>query len=293
MPEISVILPTRKRNHLLPRALNSVLAQTFDDFEILVVDDNPPESRILQQESLKILLQHPKVRVIENLKQKNAAAARNCALRVATGKWITYLDDDDVYRPTKLERQGKQAQETGLLLGLCGSAFHLQKRIREIQTVKNKFSGAELLLEADARTEVIFHLNTGKIFFDENLSAGEDVYFFFELMRHFGVKEVFNVPEPLVDIYPQADERVNLNAEALWQASLAIHRDFGLLFGGQAAQVYLLRARLQRCKFQRGEWMEMVKLALALMRLRGTKDLRAMANAFLFKVPALRKYLVS
>src|SRR5437870_2723711 len=105
MPSISVIVPTRLRHHLLPRALRSLLAQTYSDFEILVVDDNPSEKRVSSDPALASLLKHPKVRVLVHEQPRNAAAARNVALREARGEWISYLDDDDAYQPAKLERQ--------------------------------------------------------------------------------------------------------------------------------------------------------------------------------------------
>src|SRR5438477_1244496 len=102
---VSIIVPTRLRNQLLTRAVRSLLAQTFADFEILVVDDNPAEARVATDPVLNSLLQHPKVRLLTHEQPRNAAAARNVALRAARGAWITYLDDDDAYQPSKLERQ--------------------------------------------------------------------------------------------------------------------------------------------------------------------------------------------
>lgn len=293
MPLISVILPTRKRNHLLPRALKSLFAQTFNDFEIIIVDDNPLENRIVGDRSLEPFLKNPRIRVIENPIQRNAATARNCALRIASGKWITYLDDDDAYRPTKLESQWKWAANTGLPLGLCGLIHHLSHRTRTIQTTKTRYSGIELLLDAIADTKAIFHLNSGNVFFNELLFAGEDAYFFLQLVKHFGIEEVFNVPEALIDVYPQHGPRVNLNAAELWVANEAIYRDFQALFGKEASQIYLMRARLHQMKFERSEWKKMIQLSIILIQQRGTKDLRAIFNAFLFKIPALRKFLVS
>ena len=66
MPAISVIVPTRNRNHLLPRSLGSLLSQTFQDIEILVVDDNPVEKRIRKDSALESLLANSKIRVLEH-----------------------------------------------------------------------------------------------------------------------------------------------------------------------------------------------------------------------------------
>src|SRR5438105_5863804 len=146
MPAISIIVPTRSRNHLLPRAVRSLLGQTFTDFEILVVDDNPPEARVFTDSVLTSLLDHPKVRVLNHDQPRNASSARNVGLRAARGEWVTYLDDDDAYQPTKLEKQLRQAQKSSLPLGICGVTFHLARRRRRRVLAGDKVAGDELLL---------------------------------------------------------------------------------------------------------------------------------------------------
>ena len=174
-PTISVIVPTRLRNHLLPRAVRSLLAQTWEDFEVLVVDDNPVEARVSTDTSLASLLQHPKIRVLTHEHPRNAAAARNVGLRAARGEWISYLDDDDAYQPAKLERQLLQARKTGLPLGACGLTFHLAHRRRKRLLDVDEIGGSDLLLAPLVLpTPVLFHRNPAGVFFDENLSAGED-----------------------------------------------------------------------------------------------------------------------
>ena len=292
MPSISVIVPTRLRNHLLPRAVRSLLAQTWDDFEILVVDDNPPQGRVSSDSVLASLLQHPKVRVLPHDQPRNAAAARNVALRAARGEWITYLDDDDAYQPAKLEKQLSQARKTGLPLGICGVTYHLTRRRRARVFPGEEEGGSELLLMSLA-LPTLFHLNAPGVFFDENLSAGEDTYFLYRLLQHFKVDRIFNVAESLVDVYPQPGLRVNTNAQGLWQACQAIHRDFAPAYGPMAAEAFLTRSQLGYLKFQKGAFPAMAKLAWRLSRLRGQKEFRFIVNCFLFKIPLARRFLVN
>src|SRR2546423_502644 len=166
---ISIIVPTRLRHHLLPRAVRSLLAQTFTDFEILVVDDNPAEARVSTDPALHSLLQHPKVRLLTHDQPRNAAAARNVGLRAARGEWITYLDDDDAYQPAKLERQWQQARKTGLRLGICGVTYHLSRRRRARVFPGEEARGTDLLL-MDLALPTLFHSKVEEVFFDESFS---------------------------------------------------------------------------------------------------------------------------
>jgi glycosyltransferase involved in cell wall biosynthesis len=291
MPEISVIVPTRQRNHLLPRALRSLLAQTFPDFEVLVVDDNPPETRVATAPELEPFLADPKVRVLLHDTPRNAAAARNVALHAARGEWITFLDDDDAYQPAKLEKQWQRARAAKLPMGICGLTFHLRHRQRRQQLAVESYAGEELLLVTPAMP-TLFHRRAPGILFNETFDAGEDAYYFYQLMDHFRVKQIFNIPASLVDVYPQPGPRVNTNAEGAWQANQAIHRDFAPAYGQDLARIFWLRARLNYLKLTPGRWGEMARVGGSLLRWRGRRDLRLVLNALGYKVPALRRWLV-
>lgn len=293
MPSISVVVPTRMRNHLLPRALASLLVQTWRDLEVVVVDDNPPDGRIDRERNLARYLDDPRVRVVINHHPRNAATARNVGLRVAEGEWVSYLDDDDAYSPDKLEKQEKLARDTSSPIVLCGIAYHLPWRVREIQMARRRFVGQELLLDVHAATSGIFHRNTRSVFFDERLHAAEDAHYFLALVRHFAVTEVHNLPEPLVHMYPQPSVRVNTHGENMWRGHRRIYLDFGREFGSQAARIYLARALLIRAKYQRGEWRKAMGRALRLLRLTGKSEVRPIVNALVAKVAPLRRFVVT
>ena len=108
-PTVSVVIPTRNRPELLRKALDSVLAQTYPDYEVVVVVDGPdvPTEDLLRAEP------DPRVHVHVSTESKGGGAARNEAIRRATGDWIAFLDDDDLWMPTKLERQMERVLSRG------------------------------------------------------------------------------------------------------------------------------------------------------------------------------------
>ena len=103
MPEISVLIPSYNRADLLPRALESVWRQEFDDMEVLVVDDGSSDGTVtwLDGQSKK----HSNLRYVVHNRNKGEAAARNTALREARGTYIAFLDSDDEWLPGKLRAQ--------------------------------------------------------------------------------------------------------------------------------------------------------------------------------------------
>ena len=98
---VSVVIPTLDRPSLLLRAVNSVLRQTYQQIEIIVVVDKPEPDTISAVQSLN----DPRVRLIINPYAPTAGGARNAGVDQATGEWIAFLDDDDEWLPNKLERQ--------------------------------------------------------------------------------------------------------------------------------------------------------------------------------------------
>lgn len=99
-PLVSVVIPTFNRGPLLDEAIRSVLAQTFGDFELIVVDDGSTDDTAQRVQAYA----DPRVRYVH---QRNAglAAARNAGIRTATGAYVAFLDDDDTWHADKLRRQ--------------------------------------------------------------------------------------------------------------------------------------------------------------------------------------------
>jgi len=99
LPTVSVIIPTFNRDWCLRDAIDSVLAQTFIDFELIVVDDGSTDR------TLEILSEYgDRLRRIHQI-NRGVSAARNCGIGVSTGRLIAFLDSDDLWLPEKLAVQ--------------------------------------------------------------------------------------------------------------------------------------------------------------------------------------------
>lgn len=114
---VSIVMPTYKRDDVyLGRALRSLLDQTYHNIEIVVVDDNPVDSEARQktQRYMASFANEPRILYHRNEVNVGGALARNVGIELATGAYITFLDDDDVYRPEKIRRQVEFMEEEGL-----------------------------------------------------------------------------------------------------------------------------------------------------------------------------------
>jgi glycosyltransferase involved in cell wall biosynthesis len=99
LPEISVIIPTYNREAFITHAIESVLAQTYKDYEIIVIDDGSTDNTKEQVEAYG-----DQVRYIHQ-ENRGPSAARNKGIQNANGKYIAFCDSDDRFFPEKLEKQ--------------------------------------------------------------------------------------------------------------------------------------------------------------------------------------------
>lgn len=97
-PRVSVLIPCYNVGHFLAEAIDSVLAQTFQDFEILVVDDGSEDN------TAEVAARYPRVRYIYN-RHSGISVSRNLALSQARGEFVVFLDADDMWTADKLEKQ--------------------------------------------------------------------------------------------------------------------------------------------------------------------------------------------
>jgi glycosyltransferase involved in cell wall biosynthesis len=99
--KVSIIIRTYNRDYIVAEAIQSALNQTYDDYEVLVVDDGSTDdtSKVVQE------FQDPKLRYIRHERNRGVGAACNTGVAEAQGELISFLDSDDLWKPEKLERQ--------------------------------------------------------------------------------------------------------------------------------------------------------------------------------------------
>lgn len=99
---VSIIMPSYNTAKYIGDSIKSVLAQTYGNWELIIVDDCSTDNT---DEIVKEFLSDERIKYLKNEKNSGAAISRNYALREAKGKWIAFLDSDDLWLPEKLEKQ--------------------------------------------------------------------------------------------------------------------------------------------------------------------------------------------
>ncbi|NJD98741.1 glycosyltransferase [Thermococcus sp. LS1] len=137
-PAVSIVIPTYNRNKLLTRAIESVLSQGFDDFEVLVIDG----ARSNSTRELVRSYGDGRLRYIPQ-RGKGIADARNLGVKKARGEYIAFLDDDDQWLPEKLELQMELFRSIPSTYGLIYTAFNYYylERNKILGTKKPKARG--------------------------------------------------------------------------------------------------------------------------------------------------------
>lgn len=112
-PLVSIVMPTYNRPLTLERAIDSCLNQTYLNIEIVIVDDNNPDSeaRVETQNIIKKYDNNPKVKYIQLERNSGACVARNKGIEIANGEYITFLDDDDEFFEDNIEKEIKYMLE--------------------------------------------------------------------------------------------------------------------------------------------------------------------------------------
>lgn len=180
MPKVSVVIPTHNRPDLLERAILSVLKQTFQDFEIIVVSDGQNG----QNKSIIEKFQDPRIQYFEHAFNKGAPAARNTGIKNSTGEFIAFLDDDDEWYENKLEKQVEaytiSDKKTGVIVTGVEAIDKEDGRVRFIHLPKHEgiFNPyQEILRKAFTWTSSIMirrELTEQGFIFDESLTKNQE-----------------------------------------------------------------------------------------------------------------------
>lgn len=107
---VSIIMPSYNTASFIAESIQSVLDQSYKDWELIIVDDCSPDDT---DEVVKPYLSDARIKYLKNEKNSGAAVSRNRALRAAKGNWIAFLDSDDLWMPDKLKKQVSFMEKNG------------------------------------------------------------------------------------------------------------------------------------------------------------------------------------
>lgn len=229
-PLVSCVIPSYKRNDTVARAINSVLMQTYDNIEIIIVDDNNSgDEYSIQLKSLVDSFKNPKVKLLTQPCHINGAAARNYGINHAKGEFIAFLDDDDEWRPTKIEKQilfitvHPEYAGVSTLLSVVSNGKSLYDS-QKYDTENLQFN--VFLRKVGIQTSTFLARKSALIkmgAFDENLIRQQDLQLFVEFLEYF---KIGLVPEVLT--IHNADSVINRpNAENLVKYKAAFFDSVG------------------------------------------------------------------
>lgn len=196
MPAVSVIIPTFNRRRLVQQAIDSVLAQEFGDYELIVVDDGSTDDT-----AAALAVYGGRIRVLHQ-PRRGVSAARNTGIQAAKASLIAFLDSDDLWLPTKLGRQTAFFQARPDALICQTEEIWIRDGVRVNPAKKHrKRSGMiferslELCLVSPSAVMMRRHLLDEAGLFDERLPACEDYDLWLRIScRH----PVYLIDDPLI-----------------------------------------------------------------------------------------------
>jgi Glycosyl transferase family 2 len=221
VPKVSVVIPTRNRLSTLRNAVNSVLAQTLSDFEVIVVVDGEDG---VETSSLIASFCDERLRCIALANPVGGSEARNTGVRHSRSRFVALLDDDDEWLPTKLEKQFKKAEEYPVGTAVVVTTQHIHRASGATDVVRPR----RLPRPNEEITEFMFdylcYFQTSTFFcskellarlpFASGLPSLQDVDWFLRAMREAGTKLIV-VPEPLT-IYHSPEGRKTITSGTKW-----------------------------------------------------------------------------
>ena len=220
-PRVSVIIPTYKRPNELQRAVASVLSQDYNDLEVIIIDDNPPESDTRAATEAAVAAMDGPIIHLKNETSFGGGGARNRGIENAKGEYLAFLDDDDEWLPGKLKRQVELLDslpetvcsiDTGFIEidEIKGTTKEVKPALRgsifDELLVKHK-GRAPKLSSMFCRTAVLREIGM----FDVTLPARQDLDLYLRLARKYTFEFI---ETPLVNKYIHGSDRITSNIKS-------------------------------------------------------------------------------
>lgn len=257
---VSVVIPTYNRAHLLPRAMRSVLAQTWSDIEVIVVDDGSTD----ETPDVVRRFRDARVRLIRLDRNGGAARARNEGIRAASGEWVAFLDDDDEWLLEKLEYQARSLarEESHASVVYCQGYLNdgLTGRIAQLRVVPHEGDVFDRLLTGWVPpTPSLFMVKRSALIaaggFDETFPCAEDTDLWLRLAEashHFAA-----VDRPLIIKHEGLDSQITSDPVARLRAFQVFDRKWRSVIERRLGTAGYRKARAKRlANVQHARWMQ-------------------------------------
>jgi len=229
-PFFTVVIPTHNRSLLLKRAVESVLCQTLEDFELIVIDDHSTDDTA----SIVKSFTDSRVHYLTNQRIKGACGARNTGIFSAKGKWVAFLDDDDVWLPEKLKCQYEVIQNAKQTVGLICTDYAILKengqspiiiKNRPLGWVRDKvlYGGSIGCLSSTCIRYDVLRAIEG---FDEHFPSNQDQ----DLWLRVAELATFTyVPKTLVIMYQEKRLRIGQNLNSKLEGYVMLREKYATL----------------------------------------------------------------
>lgn len=301
-PQISVVIPSYMRPDLVSEAVASVARQTFRDIEIVVVVDGADPA------TLSVLkgLDEPRLRILPLEPRRGNAGARNAGIAAARASWIALLDDDDSWKPEKLERQIEVARAAKVPYPVISCRFeavgegarfvwpavfpHPGQPISEYLFTRR---GPSVAGAVQTSTFLIPKALFDRVPFDEDVSRYVDLDWLLRAARVEGVELLFVESDAPLSIYAIDDNRSRISNQADWRRDVQWIRDRRDLVTRRAYGGYLLTQasiRAERTR-DRSAFLPLLREALSQGQVSAGEMVFHVGNTFL--PPALRRALTN
>lgn len=242
-PLVSAIITTKNRSDLLPRAIKSVLNQTYQNIEIIVVDDGSTD------QTPSIIAQYQKkhsIVLIRNEKSVGACRARNQGIERAQGEFLAGLDDDDEWHPDRISLLLKNYDDSFACITSNDRMITSNRSV--IWHKKAKVTMDDLLYSNSVGNQVLVKkkriLDVGG--FDESLRAAQDYDLWIRLCEQFGPIKV--VQKPLQNIYSEKSADRITNPKSQLHGYLSVYKKHKSKMSRGQRRYHLYNIRLAQGK---------------------------------------------
>lgn len=174
---VSVVMLTYKRADILPRAIESILAQTYLDFEFIILNDGSPDNT----DEVVAVYNDPRIRYYKNKQNKGIAYSRNRAASFARGKYIMIMDDDDISLPERMQKQVAFLENNPEITVVAGQI----KGLSRVPATHDDIAAGLIQYNNVGNANIMYRADFAKkhqISYNQSLKASEDWDFWLKML---------------------------------------------------------------------------------------------------------------